>query len=51
MTVKTYAQNKQHILNYRAKHPDKIKQMRISSNRRNHIWRKIKFEFMAILIV
>ena len=47
----SYAKNKQHIYNYRINHPDKIKLMRVSSNRRGYIWRKIKLEFMNILII
>jgi len=47
----TYKQNKTHIYNYYSNHADKIKQMRISQNRRGYIWRKIKMEFLAILII
>jgi len=46
---KTYAQNKVHIYNYRINHPDKIKEMRILSNKRSYIWKKIKLEFLGIL--
>ena len=44
-----YAQNKIHIYNYRINHPDKMKQIRITSNARGYIWRKIKFEFLSIM--
>lgn len=45
----TYKQNKKHIYNYYANHPEKIKQIRVSQNRKGYIWRKIKMEFLGIL--
>ena len=45
----TYLQNKKSIYNYRLNHPEKIKKMRVASNRRAYIWRKISREFLAIL--
>ena len=47
----TYKQNKIHIYNYYANHPDKIKEIRVFQNRRAYCWRKIKMEFLAILII
>ena len=47
----TYQQNKKHIYNYYANHPDKIKQIRVSQNQRYHSWRKVKFEFLNILLI
>lgn len=44
-----YEQNKKHIYKYYATHPEKIKQIRVSQNRKAYTWRKIKMEFLGIL--
>lgn len=51
MPSPSYAQNKQHIMKWREHNYERKKELdRIHQNRRN-IWKKIKIEFLQILII
>ena len=46
----TYALNKKHIYNYRAKYPDKYREVNKKSELKRRNWRKIQMEFLNILL-
>jgi hypothetical protein len=53
MTSPTYAQNKKNIYKWRQNETNMRRQLDINKlyKRRHDAWKKVKFEFLAILII